>query len=93
MTYSVDMYMNANYSNHGIFEKTVTLGESWLKDKWRTNFLGSVENNKVFRYSDYYDEDKNEVIETKELIKECADEKEAIEFAKEYFAVTNVITN
>lgn len=93
-TYKADteMYINPNKADHTIFDKWCTLGSSSYTDKYRTEIRGNIEGNKVFEYYEYWDEETEDTIENRNFIKECADEKEAIEFAKQYFGVTKIIT-
>ena len=93
MSYStVVIYMNGNNPSSSVFRETTILGESWLHDKRRSELLGWTDNNKVFQYNEIWDEENDVVIEVPQLIKECQNEDEAVEFAKQFFNVREIFT-
>lgn len=92
------LYLNGNYPSHAIFSETFILGESWLHDKRRSEYVGHVSKKKdsesweVRQYSPYYDENNDIVIDSDYVVKELPTESEAIEYAREHFNIRKVIS-
>ena len=93
------LYINGNYPAHSIFAETFILGESWLNDKRRSEYIGSVckkkasEKWEVRQYSPTYDEANDITMDTDFAIddREFETEAEAIEWAKDYFSIRKVV--
>ena len=91
MTVSTTMFINRNVPEHGIFRKDlVKMGESWLGDKYTNTLIGGTEGKKVVEYGTTWDEETEEQIDYRNVIKECDRLEEAIDYACEYFHVTKV---